>query len=416
MKRIVLLLIAFIFFFEGCSGRLEDASNMETHDSSIVETERNFLADPLFDTAEYLAAYDVDNSVCFPMARLCETEGAYYGLCSSIMEQLMYMDKGSGVSGVLCAKAECEHNAESCNAYVGLGAGGFSVYDGCLYWVGDQIVEKTIVTGLWSMNLDGTDRVKIKDIDVELLNATADNSIIRVHRGYLYLIGCEGVIENGKTITRVTAQATPLDSSDEWVTILDLEVDSGVTSDVKFVGNKVYIMIEKKEAENRILTLYVWDSKTRELSICFEENISFHAENMWVEEEGAYFAASGASIGLYKFDFEKKTLEFCFGFEDPQYFGIEVGDNIAVGLGMTEHGDRLFWVKDFEGNTIYQEIFEVTDIENMQELGWSYVGGNQKHIFIALQSREVQYMIEVPLAGGQEERILWKYVSTGETV
>lgn len=81
-------------------------------------------------TDEYLPEYDVQSAYSQMGGSVSRYDNVYY------MKQdswLFYYDDESKASGKLCAKPECSHDNESCNAYVGA-ASGIQVYDSMIYW------------------------------------------------------------------------------------------------------------------------------------------------------------------------------------------------------------------------------------------------------------------------------------------
>ena len=76
---------------------------------------------------------------------------------------LRYYDKESGISGVLCPDPACTHDTNECGARTSNGGTSVSVYDGKLYWVGEQLEgHKTI---LYRSDLSGANREEVLQLD-----------------------------------------------------------------------------------------------------------------------------------------------------------------------------------------------------------------------------------------------------------
>lgn len=90
--------------------------------------------------------YDAQNQYIFMNPQgFYEAEGFFCG--TNFGDDLLrYYDKGSGISGVLCPDPACTHDTDSCGAYAADGGNSVSVYNGKLYWVGEQLEgHKTIL-------------------------------------------------------------------------------------------------------------------------------------------------------------------------------------------------------------------------------------------------------------------------------
>ena len=194
----------------------------EENHGFTVFPEGNYLADPMFDTDEYLPDYDVDLSSVHRFStldNLCSTETTVYsirnGLDAGSSLFITYMDKATGISLPLCGKPECMHNDGNCNANVNRPRG-LCVYDGKLYWQDYGQVMR--------MNLDGTEREKVC-----YYSDYGSNLVIVFHRGYVYYTSEKNDIKDGKAGNRVRVCALPLAGGDPIV-LLDRFVDGGVAS------------------------------------------------------------------------------------------------------------------------------------------------------------------------------------------
>lgn len=273
--------------------------------------EGNYLADPMFDTEEYLPDYDADpsNLQCFSTwtVALCSTEDSIYSSLHVLgrnTQLIVYTDKATGISLPLCGKPECLHNDVTCNASAGpLGIAGLAVYDGKLYWglCGNSVIQR--------MNLDGTGRETVCATSLNFRENMNANPMVMFHRGYYYMAGTKHqLIINGKAASLVTVRAQPLDGGDS-VTILERTLDfMGPTCLLKPVGNDIYILVqgfdytdpENEEGEYSCLELYRWDSKTRK----GEQLLSWRGTPGGLSiEKQSFFPVPGDGIYLDGFEY-----------------------------------------------------------------------------------------------------------------
>ena len=104
-----------------------------------------------------------------PVCSVAETDTAFVGI-SQFSEYIMYFDKETGESGVLCGRPECTQSSDSCNGYMNNLARGLAFYDGKLYWLGTgrRPENKDLAYGFWRMDPDGTNRELVKMLPGEI--------------------------------------------------------------------------------------------------------------------------------------------------------------------------------------------------------------------------------------------------------
>ncbi len=372
-------------------------------------------SDELVETVGSYEAEASDNTFCFSSSRMCETEEAYYGVSSGDTQYIQFMDKESRVSGFLCGKSECEHNDAECNAYVGIDARGFCIYNERIYWVGEQLIEDGLDFAIWSIDLDGNNRRRIKTVDVALLNETDGNSIVHVYQNILFMAGISGDISEGEPRQKAVIKAMRLDSSEEWLDILEVETSGEINLDVKAAHNALYIMVCLYEEDGIRLEIYRWSFDENELTLLFtEDNLSTGFKNIWVTDR-IYLSSisvldqeNNRKIGLYQYSLETFTLELCFEFEDLNYQWVQVADQVFLAAAWDEEMHMTLYAKDFSGNEICQKAFEVAGLEDAESYGRLFLGGNREHIFYTLYNRPLQYTVEMPLDDTTPGSILWE--------
>lgn len=176
MKKFISCLLAFAFCLSlfGCS------------DNSAKLPKPNISGDNTVLGSDFQK--NMNQSKAPHLDRICENEDGYF-FCYAGMN-VYYLDKASGESTILCAKPECSHTDETCNAYTN---GNFlTYYDGKLYWSHhDYIQENGGVVNkgerLHCMNLDGTNHTVVQDLDF-VPGGDTSNFITEpmIHRNIVY--------------------------------------------------------------------------------------------------------------------------------------------------------------------------------------------------------------------------------------
>ena len=151
---------------------------------------------------------------------------------------LRYYDKESGISGVLCPDPACTHDTDSCGAYAADGGNSVSVYNGKLYWVGEQLEgHKTI---LYRSDLSGANREEVLQLD--------------------------------------------------WQVVYEQEVNTYYESTYRFVGNSVYLEMLTKSEDTWNIVISRYDTREKTWEPLYEEkNISASIGKMWVTETGEIY-------------------------------------------------------------------------------------------------------------------------------
>ena len=263
---------------------------------------------------------------------VCATEDTVYFRCNQLVH---YYDKESGVSGVLCGKAECEHSTapdSSCNAYVG-NVKGMSLYGGRLYWMNDKSIS--------SMAPDGTDHRTERAISLELFASQRGMGAV-FHRGYMYLWIKNCSVEDGAEIIRLDVAAIPLDSEEEATLIYSHKLgtyasvwDPVIT--IQAYGDDLYILenlaVRSEGREDAYPTVYDfsilrYSAKTGEVDTLYhdEEANFYRTEDLWAMEEGIVFLChtKGASPHTYRLDYATGELHTILD------GGVSLGEDLIV--------------------------------------------------------------------------------------
>lgn len=276
--------------------------------------------------------------------QVCETEDTVYftGFGGHLIH---YYEKATGVSGVLCGKAECEHSTATgskCNAYVN-SADNLCVYNNRLYWIGYR-------NTINSMALDGTDHRTERARDEELYATNTQGFSALFHRGYAYVYIKNCTVRDGKEVVRLDVAAIPLDPDEEPHMIFqeelsDLAVRYASYEVMQAYGDDIYILTHRAAADQEDdgeitpdyydLQIRRYNTVTEELTTVFHDSRfpDHYVVEMWAMDDGIMFAGSrwdsddeyGSSV--YKVDFESGEVTELFSIDDS---GVTIAENLLV--------------------------------------------------------------------------------------
>lgn len=403
----------------------ESADPAEENYGFTVFPEGNYLADPKFDTDEFLPDYDADLSFVqyfstgdfgpggtYRSPVLCATDDTVYFFDGG-SDLIMFWDKATGISSPLCGRPECLHSGSSCNAYV-QAPNGLRVYEGKLYWVGGR------------MDLDGTNRESGPwTINTEGMHS---NLTTVIHRGYVYTAGSnQNVVTGGVAASSVTVNAAAMDGGESF-TLLSRVVDGlGGYCTVSPVGNDLYIMVyyfNYLDSENpedgayNTVELYRWDSETRRAELlykCAESETGLKLEREYfqpVPGDGIYLMGcrfpEAQWSGLYhsyicRYSFDTGELEELaeFDCEEGRYYHMMnyTSSYILVEYNeIAEDGQYTYslFLYDYAGNLVLTQ--------DLGEHYFSYLmGADGDFIYGARLYARLSYhdYFAVPLDGGE---------------
>ncbi len=314
-------------------GTAEQGGSFDPADDNYgfaVFPEGNYLADPKFDTDEFLPDYDADLSFVQPFSTAQSLNGTVWTTDDTVYAydaenyRILYVDKATGIWGPLCGKPECPHTNSNCNAYIS-SPDALRVYDGMLYWSGGR------------MKLDGTDRERGPWTD----NYTKikNNPEAVIHRGYVYTAGSDHMYTSIGAKSRVSINVTAMDGSESFNLLTKPLPGEGANCMIRPVGNDLYIEIysfldydeSDPESDSYFITeFYRWSSKTRKAELLFTRDssdeigvaVDVHGF-LPVPGDGIYFSGGRdredgrVDVGAYKYSFA--TGEITEVFTHPNF-------------------------------------------------------------------------------------------------
>ena len=175
MKKLTLILVCiFIFMLAGCQnqGTLPDDKTPPVNSSNAGEngpgsnTPNHNTVNPSntptgIDTAGFQKEMNIQHP--FRLSAVCKTEVGYYLHYNGL---LYFLDGTTGNVTAVCAKPECDHTGNDCNAWVNTKM--LSYYQGKLYYVNADAKSDSMWT-LYSVEPDGTNHTKIQRLQHEFV-------------------------------------------------------------------------------------------------------------------------------------------------------------------------------------------------------------------------------------------------------
>ena len=240
------------------------------------------LSKNLLRSQSFLEEYDVQPEYVMSENTFYNDHSVYY---TCMNDWLYYYDTKTGSSGKVCGKAECNHDTDSCNAYLGELVSGIQVYDGKLYWTSGIV--------LYRSDLNGENRETYRVLEGS--DATM-NYRFYIHRGSVYVsfitIGIEeGDTRNELRITRYSMEDR--DAPGERV-LTQPGPYSTIGCWCRFYRDKLYIRVRNPLDLTESPTpyqhdLYVYDIVDKELQNIWSAQVSNSMRNVTMTESGLEF-------------------------------------------------------------------------------------------------------------------------------
>ena len=172
-KRTLIFICIFMLLLTGCQSQdmmPDDDPTSPVHSSNVDENTpssdapNNSPANPSnnsegIDTTGFQKEMNVHHP--FRLSAVCKTEVGYYLHYDGL---LYFLDGTTGTVTAVCAKPECSHTGNDCNAWINSGM--LSYYQGKLYYVNSDAKSDSMKT-LYSVKLDGTEHTQIQRLQME---------------------------------------------------------------------------------------------------------------------------------------------------------------------------------------------------------------------------------------------------------
>lgn len=397
MKKIITVMIAFVLFLSGCTHGTTDPTNVD--DPIIYAPEKNAQN-------KYLGGF----------TNFQEADGFFLGT-AEVNGYLLYYDKASGISGVLCADPSCVHDGKECGGNIG-GVLSLSYYDGKLYWVGPE-GSAYMKDYLWQSDLSGMNRKKIMEIPWDEIRMPYQPQRYVIHQGKLYIMGSASVVDGTQTGKRKSLLSIPLTGYEGFTTVYD-EVLPNAIDDERyiFVDGFIYIYMYSfdEESSTKNLTVTKVDIAKNTSEVIYQENdITELLGDFWVTEDHELYLSGSTDEKAYLWKIEngsKKEITFWPVDEvnDP-----DVMDGIVMFMTRDENKIRYVDIRNLSGETIYKGKLFPSAISELEKdpntYNFAVVGGDTEKIIINLiefaDKAMVNYTILIDLKDNMKATILW---------
>ena len=328
-KQLLIFVIWLGFVFVGC-GRI--AENTVTTQESNAQNQ-----------------YMMASSVSFQ-----ETDDGFYG--NSLFGRfLQYYDKNSGVAGILCANPACMHDSSDCGAYMQAGAT-LSVCDGKLYWVA-QDQQNGRDYALWRSDLAGMNREKVKPISFEDVVLTYQPQRYAVHRGKLFILGQFSSVTGTQVGYQVSVLSAPLDGSEDMTVLYEEQIDRGVQSTVRFVGDAVYLsLVTFPEGGPFDVTVMKFDIQDGKQSILYHESgMTVIPGDFWITEQEELYLPGADTDHAYVWKIENGIRKEMISWDGSDPSVPKILDGIAIHFSM-DGRDRHIGIATLNGEVVYDGV------------------------------------------------------------
>lgn len=172
-KRMLIYICIFMLLLAGCQSQgvlPNDNPTSPVHSSKVDENTpssdapNHSPANPSnhpegIDTTGFQKEMNVHHP--FRLSAVCKTEVGYYLHYDGL---LYFLDGTTGTVTAVCAKPECSHTDNDCNAWINSGM--LSYYQGKLHYVNSDAKSDSMKT-LYSVKPDGTEHTKIQRLQME---------------------------------------------------------------------------------------------------------------------------------------------------------------------------------------------------------------------------------------------------------
>ena len=417
MKNRVIVCIAVIaLLLSGCQintpGTTTDPANV---DSSI----------------QFAPEKNAQNKYLMGTTNFQEADGFFLGT-AGFEDYLLYYDKASGISGVLCADPSCVHDGKECGGNMGGGLS-LSYYDGKLYWVGPE-GSAFMKDYLWQSDLSGMNRKKIMEIPRDEIIMPYQPQRYVIHQGKLYIMGSASVVDGTQTGKRKSLLSIPLTGDEGFTTVYD-EVLSNAIDDERyiFVDGFIYIYIStfNEVSSTTNLTVTKVDIAKNTSEVVYQENdVTDILGNIWVTENHEIYltGSTRTETEAYLWKLEKGEKTEITSWSGEEISPPDVMDGIVLCLS---YDNDIRWadIRDLTGKTIYSgKLFPdvIPELEHdpndiPSKVGWenSYsiglIGGDAEKLIFELVGEEgskldrkiVDYTILLDLTDNMKATILW---------
>lgn len=411
-KEFFAVVVAIVLLLSGCQNNTPSVTNPTDADDPI----------------QFAPEKNAQNKYLMGYTNFQEADGFFLGT-AEVNGYLLYYDKASGISGVLCADPSCVHDGKECGGNIG-GNLSLSYYDGKLYWVGPE-GSAYMKDYLWQSDLSGMNRKKIMEIPWDEIRMPYQPQRYVIHQGKLYIMGSASVVDGTQTGKRKSLLSIPLTGDGGFTTVYDKILPNAIDNErYIFVDGFVYISMETfDDMSSRDLTITKVDIAKNTSEVVYQENdVTDILGNIWVTENHEIYLTGSTDKEAYLWKLENGEKTEITSWSGEEISPPDVMDGIVLCLS---YDNDIQWadIRDLTGKTIYSgklfpdvipELeYDPNDIPS--KVGWenSYsiglIGGDAEKLIFDLSGEEgsklnrkiVHYTILLDLTDNMKATILW---------
>lgn len=330
-------------------------------------------------------------------AEFLETEEMYYWRGDGC-GFLMYYDKASSESGVLCNRPECSHGKSSdpteCGGCILSVGTALSMIAGRLYWVGEYQEGDVYYTSILSMAPDSTDRRLERKL---MLPDTVVPQKYFFHHGELYIYSRLSKVDLGTPSYVEALYVTRIDDP-EIKTIFERQIPPLERSmmEFKFLGDKIWFFLYGKDENGDAFSneFFRYDITEGTCETLFSMDGGLSITGFWIDGEDVLLGTVDRETyesGFYRVHEGKP--EKIADFEDDEKFFVfpRVSDGIVYATSSGEDpSDISIWIMDHSGNTLYKGALPMGFLgeDKPEAIGFSSDWGDKDGVFF---DHEVYY-------------------------
>lgn len=414
-KEFFAVVVAIVLLLSGCQNNTPSVTNTTDADDPI----------------QFAPEKNAQNKYLGGFINFQEAEGFFLG-SMDMNGYLLYYDKASGISGVLCADPSCAHDSYECGGKMS-GDLSLSYYDGKLYWVGQE-GSAFMKDYLWQSDFSGMNRKKIMEIPRDEIIMPYQPQRYVIHQGKLYIMGSASVVDGTQTGKRKSLLSIPLTGDEGFTTVYDEVLPNAVDNErYIFVDGFIYISMYSFDEENstKNLTVTKVDIAKNTSEVVYQENdVTDILGNIWVTENHEIYltGSTKTETEAYLWKLENGEKIEITSWSGERISTPDVIDGIVLCLS---YDKDIRWadIRDLTGKTIYSgKLFpdvipelehDPNDIPSEVGLDNSYsiglIGGDAEKLIFELSGEEgskldckiVDYTILLDLKDNMKATILW---------
>lgn len=399
-KEFFAVVVAIVLLLSGCQNNTPSVTNPTDADDPI----------------QFAPEKNAQNKYLMGYTNFQEADGFFLGT-AEVNGYLLYYDKASGISGVLCADPSCVHDGKECGGNIG-GVLSLSYYDGKLYWVGPE-GSAFMKDYLWQSDLSGMNRKKIMEIPRDEIIIPYQPQQYVIHQGKLYIMGSASVVDGTQTGKRKSLLSIPLTGDEGFTTVYDKVLPNAIDDErYIFVDGFIYVYMSSFNEESSIknLTVTKVDIAKNTSEVVYQENdVTDILGNIWVTEDHELYLSGSTDEKAYLWKIENGSKEEITFWPVDEVNVPDVMDGIVMFMTRDENKIRYVDIRYFSGETIYKGKLFPSAISGLEKdpntYSFAVVGGDTEKIIINLiefaDKTMVNYTILIDLKDNMKATILW---------